>query len=1604
MSVNIHTTVAESINYAAAHLGMQKIVGDIVLESADTNQLVCRISSVPEFIYEYKQTITVVGESQSISSPALKINDSFYRREILEAQEGEIKIEVFQPDEPEKILGFLNTSVHVQPYLHWDGANYPEAMPGFMQPNDPLILQVLKAAGEYAAAEGNSMCGYQCRNSEGVKKQAEYIYRALQDTDIHYLSAPASFERFGQKIRIPRQVLHEESRQGTCLDLAILFATCLEAVSLNAVVVVIPGHAFAGVWSLGQAFSKTRVVPDQIDSTLWSEAVSKIIPVECTFITDGKNISFQSAMDTGRKNMEQCRYLIDVATARKEGIVPVYTYTDKPICGEVQEEKNRFLRREFSKEKKSKLDHLRDQAMDITGKSHLLNSGAEKLSIDFQIETEDFLMGKVSDADITERLTISGSRKTKNSNILRELYSKSRQNLRESGKSNLFISINELRWKTDVNGKPYNAVMYLCPVEIYRNGRGDFQLRFNTEDIFFNPALKVLLEQGYHLDSRKLKESPGEDYKAQMELLHFLIEHQRGWVLKENVAHLSMYSIPNEAVWNGLKDENVLSHEIVSGILAGRMDWENQISKDEKKDGIEGIYAFETDSSQSEIIEAAFERKAQLVVGPAGNGKTQTVVNIMLEAVRRGERVLFVSEMAPAMEVAYEKLNQILEGLFNLKIIHGKNHPSDVVAQLRKTLDYIENPRYRWVSDDVKVARQRYREYLSDVKQYYALMKRKNLCGKSLEELIEMYEQYKNCTLNLNLDEVISSAPLAESEDHIRILSKIMEEYDRAKGEFSAYVRYDNLAGKEEMITLELAEKALNCYESLLDSAYELKEILGITVQMSEKSMLQEMILIAKQLRKCPVYHKSIGELMGEPESEESTFIQNLIVELKKLSGRRPAWLKTHQKEKCFNLLRKLYSADETRNILDDFETNPQEVLAKIGKLKVFLDEDGEITGGDSESRGQFSVYMKRTEEIFQNEPGQIKKAVVKGIEEIVSGNGRKLKEAAYKTDDCYKRYRQAHEPAENRIIRNAGDFSRQYPELPQKVLFEEWIENRKIDTNRSRSLYDGIVADMERIGYGGLIRQIEEAREKTAVTGEEILKGFYKAWALYHINKLQEEFSENYKFNSIVFQDKVQSMICNENIIRKNLKSEINQIQLSHVPNIEEGVSNNLEFGILQTLIRRKNIAIRTFFEQAPNVLGTIFPCMIMDPLAAAEYIPSVFPKFDLVLIDEGSQMPAYNALIPISRAKRCIIFGDEKQLQPSDEFKKRLWDENEMTIERESILTAAYITSMPRKMLRFHYRSEKEGLIAFSNKYYYNGDIITFPSCDTSFHGISYEAVKDGIYDKEGSKANLLEAKRVIQYIRELYEKLPEGTMQTLGVITLNIHQRDLIQSLLLDEVQGDTSLGMKIDELVSVVNLESCQGKEWDYVVISPGFGNDTQGKLVSGFGALNKEYGPNRLNVMLTRARKKMHVITSIEPYMLTGVKSRGVQNFKEFLQYAKGDIILDSRIYDRDSRPTGLANNIAAALEEAGYQVHTNIGSSDFKVDIGVVSKGNPDKYCLGILLDHFRDPRSTIHDREATYPKILESKGWKIYKLRELNWNQNPSGEIRRIIKAMEEK
>ncbi len=205
-------------------------------------------------------------------------------------------------------------------------------------------------------------------------------------------------------------------------------------------------------------------------------------------------------------------------------------------------------------------------------------------------------------------------------------------------------------------------------------------------------------------------------------------------------------------------------------------------------------------------------------------------------------------------------------------------------------------------------------------------------------------------------------------------------------------------------------------------------------------------------------------------------------------------------------------------------------------------------------------------------------------------------------------------------------------------------------------------------------------------------------------------------------------------------------------------------------------------------------------------------------------------------------------------------------------------------------------------------------------------------------------------------------------------------------------------QLDRLVDVVNLESCQGKEWDVTILSMTYGRNADGELPRNFGPMGQKEGRNRLNVMITRAKKRMIVVTSMQPEDFEHDVQAGVADIRDFLSYAKGELRLDTReIEAADSKKSSdMCENVAEILYKKGHEVHTNVGSSMCKVDVAVVSnEEGGSKYQLGILLDDFK--RFDVVDRETVITNTLKDKGWKLYRLHSAEWYRNPENEIKQI-------
>ena len=321
--------------------------------------------------------------------------------------------------------------------------------------------------------------------------------------------------------------------------------------------------------------------------------------------------------------------------------------------------------------------------------------------------------------------------------------------------------------------------------------------------------------------------------------------------------------------------------------------------------------------------------------------------------------------------------------------------------------------------------------------------------------------------------------------------------------------------------------------------------------------------------------------------------------------------------------------------------------------------------------------------------------------------------------------------------------------------------------------------------------------------------------------------------------------------------------------------VSRRSELGTLkhQLSLQRPSASIRNLIESMPTTFTKLAPCMLMSPLSVAQYLPSNQAQFDVIIFDEASQITTWDAVGAIARAQQSVIVGDPKQLPPTNFFGRSDDEDEEDLVEYEkdlpSILEEASAAGLPEIQLNWHYRSRDESLIAFSNWHYYDGRLVTFPSPQTDSHSIIFHK-NNGVYARGTGRNNIEEAREIVQFSTNKimqWMQLPEVDRPTLGVITFNIQQQELILNLFDKARQNDPTLEWYFsderEEPVIVKNIENIQGDERDIMCFSITFGRDLAGKISMSFGAVNRDGGEKRLNVAVTRARLEMHMLARVQ---------------------------------------------------------------------------------------------------------------------------------------------
>jgi hypothetical protein len=443
----------------------------------------------------------------------------------------------------------------------------------------------------------------------------------------------------------------------------------------------------------------------------------------------------------------------------------------------------------------------------------------------------------------------------------------------------------------------------------------------------------------------------------------------------------------------------------------------------------------------------------------------------------------------------------------------------------------------------------------------------------------------------------------------------------------------------------------------------------------------------------------------------------------------------------------------------------------------------------------------------------------------------------------------------------------------------------------------------------------------------------------------------------------------------------------------------------------KKKHMPVATLLAKTAPVAQAVKPVFMMSPLSVSQFL-SPDMHFDVVIFDEASQVRPSDAINAIYRADAMIVAGDQKQLPPTSFFEHSVdggdgWNVDGLP-DFDSVLDLAKGSGEFQSLsLRWHYRSQHESLIAFSNRRFYGGELVTFPGATEHADDLGVELMLvDGVY-RRGTGDNPIEAKAVVDRIFTH----AEHDRTSIGVVAFNEPQASLIEELVRRDPRREEPRFAKLfseDRLdgLFIKNLENVQGDERDIVVFSVGYGPDENGKLTMNFGPLNKEGGWRRLNVAITRARRRVKIVASFGAERITPTGARGVDELRRYLDYAaRGPVVLevDSALDPGGEPESPFEEAVVRTVRSWGYDVACQVGTAGYRIDLAIRHPDHPSRFALGVECDGAMYHSSRVaRDRDRLREQVLAGLGWKLHRIWGPSWYHDRPGEERRLHEAIE--
>lgn len=445
----------------------------------------------------------------------------------------------------------------------------------------------------------------------------------------------------------------------------------------------------------------------------------------------------------------------------------------------------------------------------------------------------------------------------------------------------------------------------------------------------------------------------------------------------------------------------------------------------------------------------------------------------------------------------------------------------------------------------------------------------------------------------------------------------------------------------------------------------------------------------------------------------------------------------------------------------------------------------------------------------------------------------------------------------------------------------------------------------------------------------------------------------------------------------------------------------------------QRGHISIRHLVARAGDAMQAYKPCFMMSPMAVAKYLPPGAIDFDLVVMDEASQVKPEYALSCFARGKNVVVVGDPKQLPPTTFFERSVTNDDEdfedagVIGEAESILDAVG-GHFKSRQLRWHYRSKHESLIEFSNHNFYDSNLVIFPSpwAESDEYGIKFSYIENGRFlnNVNSAESNAVVAALKVQFLERSHESV--------GIVAMNSKQRDQIESDLELAISQDSVFRLAYQnnqasaDPLFIKNLENVQGDERDVIFISFTYGPKEKGshQIPQRFGPINGNDGWRRLNVLFTRAKKRIQVYSSMTSgqILLTENSKRGVKSLKGYLEYAQTGRLVGQTGVQQKEPDSDFEIAVIEALSKHGFECVPQVGVAGFFIDLAVRDPGMPGRYLMGVECDGatYHSSKST-RDRDRVRQGVLEGLGWEIRRIWSTDWFKHPEAELKPIIEEL---